>query len=86
MINLTRFTLSLRHTHKEGSKDVIDREKNIKIKPKDNENMLRMKEQIAEKLKREESTGLWTYWYVVAEIEAENGEKRFRSVVKKTFF
>ena len=84
VINITRFLLRLIKT-KSDDPSVIEKQSEVKIKPSNNENILRMKQDVATKIKKHRGKE-WSYWYLVAEIETPSGTKAYRTVIGKTFF
>lgn len=83
MINITGFLVHL--VKRDPQTDAITKKRTFRVIPKNNENELRMKQDIAKVLKRERNKG-WSYWYVVAEIERADGTHAYRPVVKSTMF
>ena len=84
MVDIKRFVLHLVRTKEDNPAGIV-KSKEIKIKPSNNENTLRMKEDVATVLVRERVKD-WSYWYLVMEIDGPDGKPRFRTVVGKTFF
>jgi hypothetical protein len=86
MINITRLILHLVQTKADNPSEIIKR-KEIKIKPRNNENALRMKQDLAKKLQAiSNEKQSWSYWYVSAEIESAEGTKAYRTIIGKTLF
>jgi hypothetical protein len=88
MVDIQRFVLHVVKTkHDDKTKtDMIVKSKEIPITPKDKLNTMRMKEAVAEKLRRERDRDAWTYWYLTMQIDGPDGQPRFRTIVGKTFF
>ena len=79
MINIKRFVLHV--SKKDPESNAVLASKAIRLKPTDNENEARIKEQIAKRLKTLREQAYYTHWYVVCEIETPEGQRLFRTVV-----